>query len=724
MFPFALVDEAANSINQAASIITAASAVRAFDDVKFPVSLDSPDKTVSNMTTVLPYGLATDDTTIYQQASDPDNVSLEVWDGQFQAQKINVGAVGNKVKKVTLTLIRLGSASGELKAHIYSDSDGEVGTLIDSSAAVSISTVAASKTAITFTFATPVPISANTSYWIVLTSTGTSSDKVAWECRITGADATTPVSTKVGAGAWTNTTTKNFLYIVLGYYASGYMEVPFTLAAGNTYDHFYVSQTVDAHSAITTNIVNADTNEDIYTGLSDGNAISLDAALTPNLKFRIDFTRDASFGITVPTMSSIGLKGRAYESKHQLVDREFYPNQYYTPVLEPGLVRASGGLKLGSEANSILFDNFHPGYTDIRDIYVSSAGYILQRVYAPNAIKISALKIRYNGYGTFAILADNAGAPGTVLATQATGVNNSGFADKTFTLSTPIDIEAGTWFWVGMGSYVSTGFVSYYNTGYKGNNLFATQGVIFPVMGGATTSNKVSIPFTIYGQVIAAKVTATLEVPGALDHGLLYPIAYKPSGSTVAMNIIDPITNATMLSLADGEKCSLALVPYQLLSKIKVEISASQVLGSNGPFVGVCYNYTGAPIILEPRKRLIYLTFTASTLAAVGNYIAIIGKGYVVRWFTTGISATSNVYGDGHSLTVDDWSIGWRSFNTETVENRELYGNMQLVSGTVLNQGIPALMIPFKEKVSWDLTQKHTSSQNGGTLVIALEVDE
>lgn len=716
MFPFALIDDAAQQIQTAADAVVAATDATSFDGVKFPISMDVPDRVLTRtIRDADGIKFASDEYAFKQQTADND-VSLECWDGQSLAQKfITDASVGNKVRKITLTLNRIGSTSGALTASIYADDGGKPGTLLGSSTAVNISTISA-KGNVTFTFGTELALTKNTVYWIVLTSTGTSANKIVWYCKTSNPDATYPAAVKVGVGEWTINSDKNMTYILIGYYTTASAEFPVKLAVGPEYQSAYFSATVDANSSVTVDIKNADTGDILYANLTNGQAVALNPSNTPNLKIIASLTRDPGQTLTNPILSAIGFSGRTYQNKYQFIDRDFRPTAYSKHIVgNMGLVRTSGGLKLVSSTGT-LKANSDAGYVDAStgSYGITSAEHKMTQLYYTDvAVTITGFRMRVKGAATSyafdgGVWLDNAGVPGALQGS----LKNSGQLGttdgvwKTITFDTPVEIPAGTYFHVGAQYNLVAIYGSTYATPFEGQHVTAAAGTIYRTL---------SYAMDLYGKCASASVTSELILPGVKEHGLVYPLAYLPAGAGISMVISDPLTGMAFHTLGTGEKCSLALLPTELFNRIKLAMTITQNLGSPDPVIGLCYTYTGSEMAPEPVKRYKIMTYTFGALGAAGNYLTINGRGKVLAMSISG-SAASSVYGDGHKLTLDNLNVAYYRFYNVTVKTLSyLWTNFNWAGAD------NAINFEFNEKLSWDLTEYY-GAQNGGSITVALEV--
>lgn len=723
MFPFALIDDAAQQIEKAADAVIAATEAIAFESVKFPISMDVPDRVLTNtIRDTDGIKFAADEYAFKQQTSDND-VSLECWSGQFLAQKfITDTEKGNTVRKITLTLNRIGGTSGQLTVSIYADNSGvPASSALGNSNTVAINTISA-KGNVTFTFGTELALVKNTVYWIVLTSTGDSSNKVVWYCKTASPDPAYPAAVKVGAGSWTINSDKNMTYILIGYYTTASAELPVKLAVGPEYQAAYFAATTDANSSITIDIKNADTGETLYANLTDGQAVALNPSNTPNLKIIVNLTRNPGQTLTLPVLGAVGFSGRAYQSKYSFIDRDFRPTAYSKHVVgSMGLVRTSGGLKLVSSIGT-LKANSEEGYVDNSggSYRVASSGDKATQLYYTNAaVTITGFRIRVKGSSGYhfagGVWLDNAGAPGALQGSLKNS-DTLGTTDgvwKTITFDTPVGIPANTYFHVGIQLASGTIYVSNYATPFEGLHVTAGAGVIY---------RTVSWAMDLYGKCASALVTSELILPGVKEHGLVYPLAYLPAGAGVTMAISDPLTGMPFHTLGTGEKCSLALLPTELFNRIKLVTTLTQNLDSPGPVIGLCYTYTGSEMAPEPVKRYKIMTYTFGALGAAGNYLTINGRGKVLAMSISGSTAASS-YGDGHKLVLDNLNTTYyRFYNVTSKTWACLFINFNWAVGITSIENVgQCLNFEFNEKLSWDLTEYY-GAQNGGSITVALEV--
>lgn len=713
MFPFALIDDAVQQMQAASNAVVATTDATFFENVKFPVSMDAPDRVLDHAARDADgIKFSADEFAFKQQTTDND-VSLECWDGQSLAQKFTIDATaGNKIRKVTLTLNRIGGASGSLTVSVHADNVGVPGNLLASSNIVNVSSIT-TKGNVTFTFASELAVNKNTSYWLVLTNTGSSSYKVVWYCKTASPDAAQPAAVKVGAGAWTAHTDKNMTYILLGYYTTASAELPVDLAVGPEYQAAYFSATADANCSVTIDIKNAATDETVYANLVNGQAVSLNPSNTPKIKIVANLSRDPALTVN-PVISAIGFSGRAYPSKYAFIDREFRPSVYSKHQLSKmGLERTSGGLKLLS-AGGTLKANSGPGYQDIQSTkyrVTSTNTKATQLYYTDVAITITGFRVKTDSsYFNGGVWLDNAGVPGTQQADlKLYDAPDTGWQWRTVTFDTPIEIPAGTYFHVGLQYYSSgTPCIAYYTTPLDGLHVYA-NGVI---------DRTVSFAMDIYGKCESAVVTSEFILPGVKEHGLVYPLAYLPEGAEITTVISDPLTGIPFYTLQPGEKCSLALLSAELFNRIKLDMTISQTLDSPGPVVGLCYTYTGSEMAPEPVKKYKILTYTFGALAEAGNYLTIEGRGKVLAMSITG-STPAGTVGDGHKLTLDNLSAAYYQFDNATVKTTACLKPSFSFDAALATP--PATAFEFSEKLSWDLTE-HYGSSNGGSITVALEV--
>lgn len=722
MFTFALLDDAAQQIEKAADAVVAAADANSFENVKFPVSMDVPDRVLDHAARDADgIKFASDEYAFMQQTSDND-VSLECWNEQSLAQRfITNENTGNRVRKITLTLNRIGAAYGNLTAHIHADNSGApASSALGSSSGVGASEINA-KGNVTFTFGTEITLVKNTPYWIVLTSMGTSTAKVVWYCKTSSPDANYPAAVKVGSGSWTHHPDKNMTYILIGYYATGRVDLPVHLVVGPEYQAAYFAATVDENSSITLDIKNADTGDTLYANLPDGHAVALNPNNTPNLKIIANLTRDPGLTLAKPVLSAIGFAGRAYQSKYQFVDRDFRPTAYSKHVVaKMGLVRTSGGLKLMSDAGT-LKENSGPGYVDNSTGYycVSGIGQKLTQLYYTDVpVTITGFRMRVRGASAgYSVsggvwLSNAAGLPGDLQGSLTDpillGVAHEGVW-RTVILPTPVEIPADTYFHAGIQYNSGPVYASSYATAFEGLHVTA---------GAADIYRTVSYAMDLYGKCASANVSSELILPGVKEHGLVYPLAYLPDGAEVSMAISDPLTGMPFHTLQTGEKCSLALLPTELFNRIKMVTTLNQALDRPGPVVGVCYTYTGSEMAPEPVKRYKIMTYTFAALEAAGNYLTINGRGKVLSMSISG-STEASEYGDGHKLTLDDLNVAYLQFYNVTLKTMAYLDNDFIFK--VSADPPPTIGFEFSEKLSWDLIECQGSS-NGGSITVALEV--
>ena len=715
MFPLALIDDAVQQIQTASDGIVASTQSTPFENVKMPISFGTPDAVLSNVIKQTKSHIIVSGEYTFKQQTVDDDAILECWGTQPLAQRLVMGTVGNKLRKITLTLNRPGTAAGNLQAHIYSDVGNNVGALVGSSELVAVNTITQGvKQGYTFTFTTQVALQANTVYWVVLTSTAANTSKINWYCRITGADATNPAAYQSG-GVWTKVGTKNMVFILIGYHTEGTVEIPIKLVVGPEYQKVYLNTVNVASSSTTASIINADTSEVMYDNLADGQSVLLNPTNTPNIKFKAVLKRDPAIDNDHPKLNSVGFISKCYPGKYQFVDRAFSGTDHSNHLISTGFQRFSGGLQLanasGTGVDTVWKRSYNTGYSNSSGYCVNGAGHkVTQKFYTKVPILVSSFNFMTTGSAGGNVkcsiwLDDGSGKPGVALSDGVTVNASAANTQYVATFVASVEVPPGV-FHVGIeyiASYVCLAF-------YNGGNF---EGYGFTYANGVLVNNGCLV-MGVTRHIKHGSIESKLSFPGVNEHGLLYPLTYMPQGSTVKFIVTDPVSGDEIITLNNNEKCSLALINTQLLTDITVITELTK--NGNSPSVGLCYHYHGSVMSPTPIKRHVIKRYTFINLSAVGNFLTIEGKGKVLYMDITG-SSNTGVSGDKHRLRLDgDSVVEYMYYNI--ISPTRKYLQPDFIFGDVVGP----VMFEFRNKLEWDLTLRYSTGATG-VIVVALEVD-
>jgi hypothetical protein len=694
-----------------------------YDSVKIPVSLEVPDRVMTNLqrdSSGYGFVFLNDDYQFLNQTVDNDAI-LSYWDTQRLGQKFTTGAKGNRLKKVTLTLNRPGSSGGSTYVAIYSDLGGVPGSLLGTSAAFLNSSITQGvKQGYTFTFASEVVLQPNTNYWIVVYSTGTSTYQMQWYCRISGADTAKPASVYNGS-TWTNDSTRNMTYQLIGYYTDGTIEVPVTLKEGVEYKTAYILADVGVNTTITIDLINRNTNAVLYANLTNGQAITLDPSVISNLKIRATLSRSPGEVLTLPKLNAIGFYGKVSASRNRWVDREFKTTPFSDVELGSNIGISSGGLTLESANPGVSVKTMRSGlsgYTTTNNYtFGSTAGcMIAQPLYTQIPYVMTGFSIYANVYVAntvvdFLLWADDNGKPGEIIASVLNQtLATTGWQKITAAFSSALTIR-GT-YWVGLRLVSSNYIYLSYNASVVDsmNCLTAT-----PTGGWSDPSGYNSVYFETYGYTTPNQAVVTLSLPGVENHGLIYPLAYLPNGSSVTMEIADPVTKTILMTLNGDEKASLALIDAQLLNRVRLILNMTPSSDGKFPIIGFAYHYDGAemsPVINNAQS----LKYSIGHVGAGVESLRITGKG-TLQYLSVRVSSnatTSATSWDEMSVELDGIELGSISASTAGTSGTLEY----LKPNGYFDTSMPSGHLDFEFKESLVVRNKNTTAYANTTLAI------
>jgi hypothetical protein len=236
-----------------------------------------------------------------------------------------------------------------------------------------------------------------------------------------------------------------------------------------------------------------------------------------------------------------------------------------------------------------------------------------------------------------------------------------------------------------------------------------------PTGGWSVPSGYNSVYFETYGYTTPNQAVVTLSLPGVENHGLIYPLAYLPNGSSVTMEIADPVTKTILTTLNGDEKASLALIDAQLLNRVRLILNMTPSSDGKFPIIGFAYHYDGAemsPVINNAQS----LKYSIGHVGAGVESLRITGKG-TLQYLSVRVSSnatTSATSWDEMSVELDGIELGSISASTAGTSGTLEY----LKPNGYFDTSMPSGHLDFEFKESLVVRNKNTTAYANTTLAI------